>query len=84
MLSPITTSPYNMLKYSAFLDTKIVRRTKVEQNQVCEVRLIPGLNLFHFREYWPLKFWEKIKKVELLPTRDCEVDYGSAQTPNLT
>ena len=30
------------------------RLTKAEQNLVCEVRLIPGLKLFHFQEYRPL------------------------------
>ena len=34
-----------------FSAAKIACKPKAEQNQVCEVRLIPGLNLFHFPEY---------------------------------
>ena len=30
-------------------------------NQVCEVRLIPSLKLFHFREYGPILFLNAIQ-----------------------
>ena len=33
---------------------KLICTTKAEKNQVVEVRLIPGLKLFHFREYGPM------------------------------
>ena len=33
--------------------TKIACNTEAEQNEVCGVRLIPGLKLFHFWEYRP-------------------------------
>ena len=33
-----------------FSAAKIACKPKTEQNQVCEVRLIPRLNLVHFRE----------------------------------
>ena len=47
MFSLINDSPYNIQRFSA---AKLHCKTKVEQNQVCEVRLIPGINLFHFLE----------------------------------
>ena len=48
MSSPVITSPHNIQRFSV---AKIARKTKAEQNQACEVRFIPGLNLFHFWEY---------------------------------
>ena len=45
---------YFSLQYSAFSAAKIACKPKGEQNQVCKVRLIPGLNLVHFWEYGPL------------------------------
>ena len=47
MFLRIITSSYNVLVFSA---AKIACKPKAEQNQVCEVRLIPGLNLVHFQE----------------------------------
>ena len=29
------------------------RKKREQMNQVCEVRVIPGLKIFHFREYEP-------------------------------
>ena len=54
---------YNYIssQYSAFSAAKPVCKAKAEQNQVCEVRLIPRLNLFHFWEYEPFSTHEKIK-----------------------
>ena len=43
------------LKYSMFSAAKIACTPKAEQNQVCVVRLILGLNLFHFGEYGPME-----------------------------
>ena len=47
---------YFSLQYSVFSAAKIACKAKAESNQVCEARLIPGLNLVHFREYGPLGF----------------------------
>ena len=44
---------YFSLQYLVSLAEKIACKTKAEQNQLCEVRLIPGLKLFHFQEYVP-------------------------------
>ena len=43
------------LQYSVFAAVKIACKPKAEQNQACEIRLIPGLHLVHFREYGPLR-----------------------------
>ena len=49
---------YSSSHYPAFSLCKIDYKTWAEQNQVCEVRLIPELKLFHFQEYGPLNFHE--------------------------
>ena len=51
MFSPIN---YFSSQSSAFLAGKLSLQNKSRTNQVCAVRLIPGLQLFHFREYGPL------------------------------
>ena len=51
MFLPRIISPYNIQVFSA---AKIACKPKAEQNQVREVRLIPGLNLVRFLEYGPL------------------------------
>ena len=50
------TSPINYFssQYYAFLAGETSLQNKSRKNQVCEVSLIPGLKLFHFREYGPM------------------------------
>ena len=45
---------YFSSQYSALSADKTSLQNKNRTNQVCEVRLIPGLKLFHFREYGPI------------------------------
>ena len=61
MYLPTITSPQ---KKSAFSAIKIACKTKAEQNQISEVRLIPGLKLFHFWEYGPLS--QKVESMEFI------------------
>ena len=54
MPSPIVTSPHNIELFRQQKQHAKKKRKKREQmNQVCEVRVIPGLKIFHFREYEP-------------------------------
>ena len=53
MPSPIH---YFSSQYSTILAGKTSLQTKSKINQVCEVRLIPGLELFCLREYGPLSW----------------------------
>ena len=45
---------------------KIVFKTKAAQNQVCEVRLIPGLYLVCFWEYRPMKLVKPPNNIQLV------------------
>ena len=46
----VFTNNYFSSQYPAFSVAKIACKTKAGQNQVCEVRLISRLKLFHFRQ----------------------------------
>ena len=50
-------SPINHFssQYLVFLAVKTSLQSKIRTNQVCEVRFIPGLKLFCFWEYGPMR-----------------------------
>ena len=58
------TSPINYFysQYSAFLAGKASLQNKSRTNQVFKVILIPGLKLFRFREYGPLRLAHTINE----------------------
>ena len=63
MSSPIN---YFSSQYSGFLAGETSLQNKSRTNQVCEMRLIPGLKLFSFREYWPMYINDIVNTSSLL------------------
>ena len=47
---------YVYLQYPAFVAGQTNLQNKTKANQVFEVGLIPGIKLFHFQEYRPLRW----------------------------
>ena len=62
MTSGFNISPNFVHLYTRAGKDNLQNKRKV--NQVCVVRLIPGLKLFLFREYMPYEHWSSIYKAK--------------------